>query len=739
MSKVKKIMLTSLCLALCGTMGGAMAVMASADDATYVAPTDNLVANYGVETDAAGYSGNGATVEVSTDYAYEGNASLKVSGRNSGNWNAFNIDVTGVEFDKWYEYSFYAYTTAEGGSDIAAQLSPWSCNAGGAWLYTYVTGPWAHINANEWVEISMQFQFTVIDGAMYVKFLDGDGNENNALCKADNGDTAFEGNYTYNFVRMTFQASQSVDIYADAITVSPVVEESEDEIVNLIANSGFETDTAGYGGNGAAIEKSTEYAYEGDASLKVSGRNTGTWNAYTIDVAGVEFDKWYEYSFYAYTTAEGGSDIAAQLSPWSCNADGAWLYTYVTGPWGHINANEWVEISMQFQFTVIDGAMYVKFLDAEGNENNALCKADNGDTAFEGNYTYNFVRMTFNATQDVDIYADNVVVALAPENDDTETPEEPAIESPKGHFGGTDASLIPGNWLPNATFDNNLFSTSLNNDGVWYYTSPEKLTQNTEYSQDGTDYGCSAQLSNRQSAWCSAQVRSLNVWVDSVYEFAGYISASQATKAGFGINMWAFNENFTDAQPEQRYPVVRWTGETQEVKPGEWTYFSVLISWKRNAENNTISLLIWERTEDGAEVVAEYETSECTGLSAFEFRFYTDSADENYLSDIFFDNFTLINVHDSIFGAGNEGGDEGEPDDGGVIIPGGDNSSNNDNQSDNNSADSGNVTVPDASNADDNADDIMNKLKGCFSSISSGIAAGATLLAAAFVCGKKRK
>jgi hypothetical protein len=45
---------------------------------------------------------------------------------------------------------------------------------------------------------------------------------------------------------MTFNASQGVDIYADNVVVTPVVEEEEETpIVNLITNPGFETDAAG--------------------------------------------------------------------------------------------------------------------------------------------------------------------------------------------------------------------------------------------------------------------------------------------------------------------------------------------------------------------------------------------------------------------------------------------------------------------------------------------------------------
>ncbi len=710
--KARNMLLASLAVTLCGTVVTATNVTASADGSAYEVPYGNLVTNYSVETDAAGYVAHGSTLEVTTEVAYDGASSLKVSGRTSGTWNAFNYDVTsGVEVGVEYEYSFYAYTTSESGADIQAGYSPWGTSAStSAWLWYYGAGSWAHIEANTWTKISAVFTLEEQEGKLYVVTDGADGNKNYALVKDHNGTAEDFGSLA--LMRLSFSATVDADIYVDCVTLTPT------KIANLVTNPYFLTDAEGYRANTSTLEVSTEVTTDNGNTLKISSR-TATYSAFDYDVTkGIEIGSWYEYSFTAFTPAEGGADINAGYSPWATSASSsAWLWVYGAGAWTHLEQNVAKKVSATFMLEVQEGKLYVVTRAADNSTDNyALVKDHNGTAEDFGSLA--LIRLSLNASAEKDLYIGDVTlkeITMAPAED-----EEVAYDGPTGFGGGEDASLVPGNMVQNATFDTNMFSSELTNSGVWYYSAPEKVTINDQYSQDGTDSGYCATLSNRQNAGVSFKMRTLNIWVSNMYTYSGYVSAKEATKGAISLTMWAYNDDFTDANAGDRYPKVVYTTEFKEVKPGEWAYYEVTFGWVYNSDTKILTLQIYDGNQEGAQVVEELPTTPCTGLSVFEMGYRTDDTDANYLSDLYFDNYKLMNVTEQILGIEGEGDNSGNEGDsgngGGIVIPGED-----DETSENEGKDPG------------------SEEGGCFSSVSAlAPAALVTLLGVAFTC-KKRK
>lgn len=701
-NRKKGVLLLTCALALCSAMAAGSLVAFAQEEGETETTTSNLVVNYGVEENTDGYAPNGATLAKSDEQAYMGSYSLKVSERTSGTWNAFNYDVTGISLDVWYEYSFYAYTTKEGGADVQATYSPWAKSGAGNYMWVYDNGAWTHVAENTWTRVSAVMKLSEIDGKLYVVKTDADGNESFNLVKDHNGTD--EDYSSLELLRLSFSASTETDLYFDEITLEPYRK-------NVFGNIDVEANADGFYGNAATVARSTEYAHGGKGSVKISDRTAGVYSAFNYDSTSVELEKWYEYSFYAYTTNEGGADILASYSPWATSAAEHWIFAYGAGAWTHINASEWTRVACTFKLSVMEGKLYIVTTDADGNESFQLCKANEGDEDYAA---FALMRFSFNATVGADIYADTFACTEIASTSSSK-PSDPTEEydGPKGFAGGDDASILPGNMMNNATFDSKIFSNSVTNSGIWYYESPEKVTINEYYSQDGTDSGSCAELSNRQGATASFQVRSLHIWVSNVYTIKGYVSSKQATKGSLYVKCWGYNDDYTDEQAVLRYPFALYQTDLAELKPGEWTEYEVTFGWVYNSDTRILTLQIYK---DG-EVWQEVNTAECTGLSSFEFGFITDETNENYLSDLYFDNYSLMNVTKEILGGGDDSSDSGDSGDsgngGGVVIPGGDDS------------------------GDEKKD--SEKGKGCGSSVGFGATMAIAALGTAVVALKKGK
>ena len=622
--------------------------------ADFVAPEGNLVANYDIETDTTGYTGNGCTIEMTDEAYYSGSHSLKLTGRTDG-WNGFNIDTVPVELGEKYVYSFYVMTKNEGGADVQTTLSPWAQSSNGAWLWVYVACPWTHVAQNEWVELTYEFEIRLVEGKIYMVTVDDEGDESFQLIKNQSGD---EDDYaTFACMRLSCAATADAELYIDCVTLSkasssqpvtPVDPEPFEPVEfnapegNLYANYNFEENIEPAWANGATLAHSTEKSYSGNGSMEVTGRTTGTWNAYNIDITTIELGQKYKYSFYALTTKEGGADIQAGYSPWGKSAAGNYIWYYGAGSWMHINQNEWAEVTAEFELRVVEGKLYVVTVDAEGEESFSLAKDYNG-TDEDYDHLDN-IRLSLAATIGADLYID--CLTLSPIGGEPVTPVTPVdpepVDQPTGHAGGEDASLVAGNMIQNATFDTKMFSKELTNSGVWYYSSPEKVEIYDEYSQDGTDSGSCAHLYNRQNPVTTFMCRTLNIWVLNQYTLSGYVSAREATKGAFIIRMWAYYDEYTDENPVQRYPFAELKLDYKDLIPGEWTYFEVTFGWHYDDATGILTLQVYDY--ESKEIIGEYSTTECTGLSTFEFRFGTDPSDENYLTDLYFDNYKLMKV-----------------------------------------------------------------------------------------------
>ena len=183
---------------------------------------------------------------------------------------------------------------------------------------------------------------------------------------------------------------------------------------NLVTNWDFEETIEPAYANGATLAHTTDQHYNGSGSMAVTGRTTGTWNAYSYDVRTIQLGQKYEYAFYAMTTKEGGADIQAGYSPWAQSATPNWLWYYGAGSWMHINQNEWTKVSAQFELRLVEGKLYVVTLDAEGDESFALAKDYNGtDEVYDH---LEFIRLSLSATVDADLYIDCLTLAPVVEN-----------------------------------------------------------------------------------------------------------------------------------------------------------------------------------------------------------------------------------------------------------------------------------------------------------------------------------
>ena len=648
-------------------------------------PAGNVIANYSVETDTAGYSGNGCSIEVSSDVAYDGASSLKVSGRAAGqSWPGFQMDVSNLEFDVQYEYSFYVYS--ENYLDMQASWSPWAMNAAGQWIWVYGAGNWTGVPAQTWTKISSIFTISVIKGELFI-VVPGAVEGTVSYFQAVDGTGANTGNDFASFANFRISCAATVDaeFYVDMITIAPVVEEGGEEggeeiaapAGNVIANYGFESDSNGYAPNGCAIAVSSDVAYEGSNSLKVSERQAGeVWPGFSFDVTNLEFNKQYEYSFYVYS--ENYLDILAAWSPWATNAAGQWIWVYGAGNWTGVPAQTWTKVSCIFSIEVIDGGLYIVTPGAVEGTTSYLQAVD-GTGANTGNdfASFSCFRISCNATAGAEFYVDMVTIApveASGEEGGEEGGEE--VPGPTGYGDGVDASLLPGNMMSNATFDTDMFSTSIVNTGMWYYEpalSCERVKINEEYSQNGAEdgWGSCAQLYNREFARTTFETRSLNIWVSNVYTIGGYVSAKQATKGGLVIRMWAYYDAYTDANTDGRYPYAEYVLPFEDLVPGEWTYFTATFGWvfevtNEDDQTGILTLQIYDGDHEGAQVVKEFACTVSNGLSAFEFGFMTDATADNYLTDLYFDNYTLFNVTAQIWPE-EEGGEEGGGD---IVIPG---------------------------------------------------------------------
>ncbi len=404
---------------------------------------------------------------------------------------------------------------------------------------------------------------------------------------------------------------------------------------NLVTNWDFETTTDPAYGSGASISRNTSISYNGSSSMAITGRTTGAWNSFNYDVAGVKFAKKYRYSLFVYTTFDGGADIQAGYSPWGKSPSNNYIWYYGAGDWVHINQNEWIQIYADFELRIVENKLYVVTIDAlDGDESFALCKDYNGTD--EGFDHLDIVRLAINATVNADIYVD--CIALYPlDGEEALIPDQPT-----GHAGGDDASLIPGNMVQNATFDTKMFSPTLSGSGVWYYTSPEMVEIYDDYSQDGTDFGSCARFYNRLYPTCSLAFRSLNIWVKNIYTLTGYVSSRERTRGSIIVRMWSYYDKYTDENPVQRYPKADYVLPLENLVPGEWTRFEVSFGWKYNDDTGILSMQIYDW--DSKEMITEVETTECTGLSSYEFIFATDPLDDNCLTDLYFDNYVMLNT-----------------------------------------------------------------------------------------------
>lgn len=659
----KAIAVAITALALCSSTAFGVAAMAEGTEATYqYTPLGNVVANYSFETDAAEYSPLECTNTVSSDFAYDGVNSLKLSGRTAA-YQSFNTDIASSNFvqDVLYEYSFYVYSVD--GCDVMAGWSPWGVNAAGQYVWEYGGGSWTGAKAGEWTKVSSIFMYTMIDGQLVMKTPNGEGGFNfiPATAHNDTGDDCAR----FDIIRFSVQATATAEFYVDFVTVAPYVQ-------NQIPNYGFEQDiNGGYKAADATLEQSADVAYEGTKSMKISDR-IGHWSSYNYDVKGLAFDQWYDYSFYAYS--ETATQVTAAWSPWALNEAGAWMWVYGNGPWTDVPAATWTRVSSVFKMTLVDGKMNVVTPNGEGGYNYFAVKPADGDDTF---VSLDNFRVNFNAPKDLEsLYID--LVTLVPTTVETEGGgDEGEYTGPTGFGNGENTAFVPGNMMQNASFDNDMFNSNYINTGTWFIVkdaSTERVKQNNVYSQDGAEdgYGSCAEVYDREVALTWFQSRSLNIWASNQYTVSGYISAKEATKGALNVRMWAYYDHDNDETTENQYPCADYTLPFVEVVPDEWVYYEVTFGWVfevTDEENQTgiLTLQIYDGNEEGAEVVEELSCSVSHGLSAFAFMYKTDETDANYLTDLYFDNFSLFNVTAKITPP-EDGGDEGGGD---IVIPGG--------------------------------------------------------------------
>lgn len=235
------------------------------------------------------------------------------------------------------------------------------------------------------------------------------------------------------------------------------------------------------------------------------------------------------------------------------------------------------------------------------------------------------------------------IPAVSAETTTTTTTETPV--PPTGYAGGDDTSLYTDNMLMNSSFDMPLFAKNYSND-VWYYlnsASGVKAGLVYDYAQSGES--C-VRLSGRTSSYSELQSRSIMIFTQQVYRLSGYVSSLLPTKGNLSIRAWGFWDFYQDVNEPQRYMNVTHYGEVEDFKeigPNSWQYFEMDFSWKYDVDAKNLVISIYDKTT--GEVTKTLTTTECTDLSVFEFSFMTDPADENSLTDLYFDSYYLRNVN----------------------------------------------------------------------------------------------
>ncbi|BCS80404.1 endo-1,4-beta-xylanase [Anaerocellum diazotrophicum] len=279
------------------------------------------------ENGTQGWTGRGTSTTVSTVYgvAYEGDYSLKVSGRNSS-WDGAVVDITSnVSVNTTYTVSMFVYH-----NDAKPQRFA---------VYVYVKDSASEkyiqiadkvVMPNYWKQIFGKFTISTSNPLQIVKLL---------VCVPSN---------------------KSVEFYADSVIVTSAQSTSS----GIVKSSTFESgSTEGWQARGtgsdAQISVVDTVAHLGSKSLYVTGR-AQTWQGAQIDFTNI-LEKGKEYQFSIWVYQNSGSDQKITLTMERKNADNT--TNYDTIKWQQtVPSGVWTEITGSYQVpqTAIKLTFYVE-------------------------------------------------------------------------------------------------------------------------------------------------------------------------------------------------------------------------------------------------------------------------------------------------------------------------------------------------------------------------------------------
>lgn len=211
--------------------------------------------------------GGGVVITPSTEAAYSGNWSLKVTGRTS-NWHGASLDMMAIlEAEAVYSISAYV-KLVEGMPGTNLSMTMQRTPVGDSTQYEWIASSYAE---NDWVLLEGTYMFSgdVADILVYIEAADA-----------------------------------TAEYYIDDFTInmiSPPPGSSE-----MLVENGFETGTEGWAprGSGVVVQSVTEAAHSGSASLKVTGRTSG-WHGASLDLMALLVPE-AEYEFTAYVRLVDG-------------------------------------------------------------------------------------------------------------------------------------------------------------------------------------------------------------------------------------------------------------------------------------------------------------------------------------------------------------------------------------------------------------------------------------------------